>query len=373
MSEYAARALRANVAMQREFARRDGAYRRDGLLGRLGFASHLWPFARAFVATLDLAGIDPELRPGFDAEGEIARHVGVFERFWEEPAGRPGAYASDPPWLWFGHDRYHDDNAWVALALIQLTRMSGATDHLARVQQLWQFAVAGWDRSPSSEPGGVFWVEQGRGIGRKNHDRNAVSNAPNAEVGLHLAELGVGIGDAPAGPVQMFEWVAAHLDAGGDGDGLYRDKICGDGSLDVKLWSYNQGSMLGAAALLARRASASGEASGGPLDAARWLGRAEEIARRALRKYAGDAAFRDRPEFMAIMFRNLLLLESFAGEDLGTVAAMRAYADVAWERYRDGSDRFAFPGQPTTLLSQSGMVQILALLAWQPDAYRQLA
>ena len=82
---------------------------------------------------------------------------------------------------------------------------------------------------------------------------------------------------------------------------------------------------------------------------------------------------RDRPEFMAIMFRNLLILESLSADVLGTVAQMRAYADAAWERYRDGADRFQLPGQGCTLLSQSGMVQILALLAWAPQRYGLLA
>jgi len=31
--------------------------------------------------------------------------------------------------------------------------------------------------------------QQGVGVGRSNHDRNTVSNAPNAQLGLHLAEL----------------------------------------------------------------------------------------------------------------------------------------------------------------------------------------
>jgi hypothetical protein len=378
-ADYAERALRAHAAMRRFLARPDGAYRRDGRAGavpyRLGAIAHLWPSARALVSTLDVAGIEPALRPDFDAHAEIAHHLAAVERYWDEPSGRPPGYASDPSDSRFGGDRYHDDNAWVGLALIQLERLRRAglavppapgTGALARAEQIWRFAVAGWDRSPSPRPGGVFWVEQGRGLGTRNHDRNAVSSAPNAEVGLHLAELGIPIADAAVGPEQMFSWVARHLDAGGDGNGPFRDKIRGDGSVDTRLWSYNQGSMAGVATLFARRAAAAGDAD----RAAAWSDRAEAIAGRALQAYAGAAAFHDPPEFMAILFRNLLPLDSIRGR---TGAFMRAYADVAWDRWRDGSDRFRIPGRGFTLLGQSAMVQILALLAWEPDRHVLLA
>ena len=119
---YAARAQRAYAAMQRRFALRDGLYRRDGLLHPPGAASHLWPFARAFVATLDLAGVSAELLDGFDADAAIAQRLRALERYWDPGGDRP-AYSSDVLGTRFGGDRYYDDNAWVGLALVQLERM----------------------------------------------------------------------------------------------------------------------------------------------------------------------------------------------------------------------------------------------------------
>ncbi len=181
--------------------------------------------------------------------------------------------------------------------------MRPGAGRLDRATDLFRFAVAGWDRRPNvSSPGGVFWVEQDRGAGARNHCRNTVSNAPNAELGLHLAEL---IGD-PAGAQgsigaeDMYEWVNAALDAGEDREhpatGPFWDKLRNDDTLDRTVWSYNQGSMVGANVLLARRL---GTETG-------YLDRAESIARKALRHFDGRGYESRLPAFNAIFFRNLL-------------------------------------------------------------------
>jgi Glycosyl hydrolase family 76 len=358
--------------MQSRFYTRHGLYRRDGLVHRPRSAAHLWPFVRAFVATLDLAGVNEVPVNGFDADAAIAARLATLERYWD-PAGPGYAYSSDIVRTRSPADRYYDDNAWVGLALIQLERMRPGGGRLERAADLFRFAVAGWDRRTNvPSPGGVFWVEQGRGAGVRNHDRNTVSNAPNAELGLHLAELtGLSAG-APdsVGPEEMYGWVNTTLDAGLDDNspaaGLFWDKLLGDDTLDQALRSYNQGSMVGANVLLARRG---GEAQ------ARYLARAEAIARAALRHYGGRYE-EQPPAFNAIFFRNLLLLHA-ATDDLNLRTqirqAMQGYADGAWSERRDRRDRFHFSRAGVTLLDQSAMVQVLALLAWNPGDYRRLA
>jgi hypothetical protein len=369
---YAGRAARAYAAMQSRFCTSGGLYRRDGLLHRPGTAAHLWPFARALVATLDLAGVREDLVERFDADASIAERLETLERYWD-PAGDAPAYSSDVLGTRLGRDRYYDDNAWVGLALVQLERMRPGAGRLDRAGDLFRFAVAGWDRRPDvPSPGGVFWVEQDRGAGTRNHDRNTVSNAPNAELGLHLAELtGAPVGaQGLVGAEEMYRWVNATLDASRDGavpaTGLFWDKLRSDDTLDATLWSYNQGSMIGANVLLDRRA-------GGPR--ADYLARAEAITRRALRHFAGGGYERQPPAFNAIFFRNLLLLHAATGDaGLRTeiVQTMRAYTDRAWSERRDRYDCFHF-SRGVTLLTQSAMVQLLALLAWDPGAYRKLA
>ena len=359
--------------MQSRFRRRDGLYRRDGPLHLPRTAAHLWPFVRALVATLDLAGVAGDLGAPFDADAEIADRLRTLERYWD-PRGDAPAYSSDVLGSRLGGDRYYDDNAWVGLALVQLERMRPGSSHLERAGDLFRFAAGGWDQRPDvPSPGGVFWVEQGRGVGTRNHDRNVVSNAPNAELGLHLTELtGVSF-DAPGaiGPERMYGWATATLDASGDGPdratGLFWDKLRGDGTIDRMFWSYNQGSMVGANVLLHRRS---------PSARAGYLQRAEAIAHKALRHYASIGYERQPPAFNAIFFRNLLLLHAVTRDARlreEIIAALRGYADGAWSERRDRRDRFHFSNRGVTLLDQSAMVQVFALLAWDPGAYRQLA
>jgi hypothetical protein len=371
---YAARAEQAYVAMQRQFWTGDGLYRRDGRLHWPGAAAHLWPFARALVATLDLAGVSADLVKGFDADAAIGQHLQALERYWD-PTGDAPAYSSDILGTRLRGERYYDDNAWVGLALVQLERLRPGAGSLERAADLLRFAVAGWDRRQNvPSPGGVFWVEQGRGLGASNHDRNTVSNAPNAELGLHLAELtgsATGAGSAGGvGPEDMYAWVNATLDSSARGaapaTGLFWDKLRGDHTVDKLFWTYNQGSMIGANVLLWRAAGANAKA--------RYLARAEAIAGKALRHYAG-ALEGQPPAFNAIFFRNLLVLYAATG-DTGLraqiIETMCGYADRAWADRRDRRDRFHFPGAGATLLGQSAMVQVLALLAWAPEQYGRL-
>lgn len=376
-SGYAARAARAYAAMQARYRMRSGLYRRAEAVFLPGKVAHVWPFARAMVATLDLAGVEPALIESvlddFDADAAIADRLAALERYWDAQSAPP-AYSSDPVPTRLGGDRYYDDNAWAGLALVQLERMRPGSGRLDRAVEVFQFAVSGWDtREDVPSPGGVFWVEQGQGQGSRNHDRNAVSNAPNAELGLHLAELmgGLGLEPGSVGPEDMYAWVAASLGADSVedttmGTGLFWDKIRGDNTIDRTLWSYNQGSMIGAGVLIARR-------GGEPADG--HLARAEAIARKALAHYAKVGYDTQPPSFNAIFFRNLLLLhDATADEELreDILGAMRGYADWAWNERRDRRDGFWISHQDG-LLDQSAMVQVLALLAWDPREYGRLA
>jgi Glycosyl hydrolase family 76 len=374
---HAARAVRAYAAMRRHFLRRDGLYRRDGRPRLPGTAAHLWPTARAFVAAVDLLGLRPDLLLGFDAESAVAAHLRALEAYWDDSGGEP-AYASDVIGSRLGGDRYYDDNAWVGLGLVQLERLRPGRGHAERARSLFRFAAGGWDARPEApSPGGVFWVEQNppaRGAGTRNHDRNVVSNAPNAQLGLHLAELAAATGRAGGAEFRaraqdMYAWVNVTLDAGRDPDapatGLFFDKLRGDGTIDETLWTYNQGSMIGANVLLARQ----------PDQGVPYLARAEAIAAKALRHYSGS--YESRPAaFNAILFRNLLGLHSVTADDglrRRIRDAMSGYAGAAWATRRDRHDRFHFARGGRTLLDQSAMVQVYALLAWDPGDYGALA
>jgi Glycosyl hydrolase family 76 len=354
----AERAMRAYEAMRDRWRLRPGLYRRDGRLPAPRFAAHLWPFSQALIATILIAGIGDELTPAFAGQDAIAVNLAGLERYRRRDR-LPPAYSSDVAGSRLGGDRYYDDNAWVGLALVLLERVRPGWSRVDRALATYEFALSGWNECG----GGVFWVEQGRGAGRRNHDRNLVSTASSAQLGLHLGELGelgeLGIqkrsADALIGPEQMYAWVLATLDESLDapepGTGLFWDKIRGDGSTDRMQWSYNQGTMVGLNVVLAR---APGVAR---VD---YLGRAEAIARKALGRLTLAS---QPPAFNAIFFRNLLSLHAAS-----TDAWLRDEIVSALRHYTEGvsSKRRA------TLLDESAIVQLLALLAWEPGTYGKL-
>lgn len=338
--------------------------RRDGLWHPPGTVAHLWPFARALVATLDVAGI-PATHTGERAAEHgplIARRLAALERYWDPDNA---AYASDPPGTRLGGDIYYDDNAWVGLALVQLERLAPGTGRLDRAAQIAAFARGGWDRDLAApHPGGVFWVRQGGGLGARNHDRNTVSTAPHAQLALHLDVLGAAPGSGEPTAAQMCAWVEGALDAGGDGAGLYWDNIRGDHTIDRATWSYNQGSMLGLNALLAAR---------GDPDAPERLRRAQTIATRALDHYAQTGYAGEPPAFVAIFVRNLLTLHAAGASEVlraRIAATLRERADALWASARDG---LAGPQRRPTLLDQSALASLQALAAWDPSDYAKLA
>jgi Glycosyl hydrolase family 76 len=364
------RALHAYAAMRARWQMSSGLYRRHGQIPISRSAAHLWPFSQAFVATLLLAGIDPRLTADFDSEATIAADLAALEHYWR-PDQTPPAYGSDIRGSRAGGDRYYDDNAWIGLALVLLERLRPGSGQLDRALQLYQFALSGWDARGGADAGGVFWVEQGRGVGRRNHDRNLVSTGPNAQLGLELAELGrlPGMAAGTISPTQMYAWVLATLDEsrGGarPGTGPFWDKVRGDGSIDRSQWSYNQGTMVGLNVLLARTPRGSGTDN---------LGRAEAIARRSLEARPRDPLAPQPPAFDAIFFRNLLALHAATGdarlrEEIHT--SVRSYAQATSARLLH-ADRSRRARMRASLLDESAIVQLLALLAWDPRQYDRL-
>jgi rhamnogalacturonyl hydrolase YesR len=292
--------------------------------------------------------------------------LAALEHYWDSTPDRgPAHYASYvvPP-LGQGGDAFYDDNEWDALGKLQWYRQTGDKASLRRAKQIFNLVVYGWDDDATHpHPGGVFWTQA-----PWSQDRNTVSNGPGAEVGLHLYEI-TGQGRYLTWAKRMIDWVDAGLLS--PDNGLYWDNIHLDGSIDKTQWSYNQGVMLGAKALLHR---ATGDAAA--------LAEAKGVADAALAFYGagmndGRTRYFSQPaRFNAIFFANLLLLSSIA-PDPRYLAAMNTYEAQARELYLDtGTGLFHFPdsenSNAVTLLEQSAMVRIQAMQAWDPADWGKL-
>ena len=351
------RAVRAAAAFQRAYAVPDA--QRPGerlLIGQGNPYSYLWPLSQALLAMLALAGM-PEIGARYLAE--VQAYLRALAIYWH-PGWTPPAYASyPPPPNGGGGDVYYDDNAWVAVPLIQYARLSGDPAGLVAARAVFTFLLTGWDNDlEHPAPGGVFWVDAAW-----NRSRNTVSTAPSALAGLHLYELTRDTRYADWA-VAMVSWLNRYLRSP---EGLYWDHLRLDGGIDRGIFAYNQGAMIGADLMLER-------VTGDRV----WAEEARRTADAMLRLYAAEGLASQVPYFTALFTRYLLLLWLRTG-DARYRRFVEDYAAWAWTEQRDPETdlfRFTFQDHPSGIeqatLWQAGMVQVNALLTWPPERLRLL-
>ena len=312
----AKRARLAYGSMERIYLdRRSGDFRQTPH-GRPG--SHAWPFSQALAATIEVARV----RGAASAAG---RAVPPRLRKLDDRFRTHGVYAAAP-----GSAVYYDDNEWIAQDLLDWNDLRSSPSAKRKAAQIFRAVTRAWDGSTRKTcPGGVQWTNA-----RGNDDRNTVSTANGAVVGLRLYLL-TGRSSYLRWSKRMVGWVERCLH---DPDGLYADHVSGDGRTDRTEWSYNQGSMLAAYRLLYR-------ATGDRAD----LARAEAIADASLSRFRGRWS-REPAAFGTIFFRRLLELAA-VDRRADYVAAARRYAAHLWTKPRH------------QLFQQAAVVQMYAALA----------
>jgi hypothetical protein len=345
------RALVAFQAMQKAYyVKGRGLYKGEPY-------SYLWPFSQAFAATVSMAAI-PHL--GVSLTRELhARLVGLHDYLDSSNSGAPaGTFTSTlpgfdgaaaPP-LGPGGAKYYDDNDWVGIELARLYELSRSPSLLAGAETIMAFEMAGWQTSPELGcAGGLPFSNTA-----ENSQRNTVSTAPAAELGAQLYRITHNVSYLQFAQM-AYEWVRECLL---QPSGLYADHVSRKGVVEPMLWSYNQGTMIGAGALLylATRNGA-------------YLNQARQTAGAALAYFTPERLGSEIPFFPSIYFRNLLYLDSLTHEAPGPKIA-QAYVDYAWQHLRLKSDLFVSGAPPSAqLLVQAAIVQIYALLSSPAKSY----
>ncbi|MGM7722997.1 glycoside hydrolase family 76 protein [Metabacillus sp. Hm71] len=304
--------------------------------------SYVWPFSRAMAATIDMSQLD---KVGDTYKDDVQDRLQGVELYWNNETDPPGYDSYVRPPLGNGGDKFYDDNHWLALNFIKIYDTTGDEVALNRAKQLFDLAVYGWDTDPSHPcTGGVFWTQA-----PWSNDRNTISNAPAAEIGLLLYDI-TGEQYYLDWSKKMYDWVNSCMLAP---NGLYWDHIDLEGNINKRQWTYNQGVMIGASVLFYK---ATGDLT--------YLKRAEDIADKALEYYGGSRLYSDPPYFNAIFFKNLQLLESVNNNQTYR-KFMQAYADEMWKTVRDPETGLfkLDPNRSVSLLEQSAMVEIYANLA----------
>ena len=346
--------------------------------------SFLWPFTRALVGTLTLAGIPSRLVGGASYAGDAADRIAAVDEYWDSGSSGPGYDSYPPAPVGTGGDKYYDDQAWVGLAFAHYYEMTGTPSLLAGAERTFDFVYpGGWDGNGADfDPGGIYWAQQGVGIGTSNHDRATAANVPTAELGYDLAALDPARATGfQAGAASMYQWVNHYVynvpvnptDTAGPNpnyDPRRPPLVWGpvrDGHVEPSAWTYNQGAMVATNVFAYRR-------TGDP----RYLADAETLARTALSNFSESYYVSQPAAFNAIYFRGLLQLYSVTPDTSlrdEILQEARQYADDAWTNYRDAQGLFHFPhsaGTRAQLLDQGAMLQLFSALGWDPADYPKL-
>ena len=345
------RALRAYEAMQRYYY-----VPGSGLYAGEPF-SYLWPFSQALAATVSMSNV---AHLPVSLAGELrARLIGLRNYLDVNNAGAPeGVYTSTlaafdgtvaPP-TGPGGAKYYDDNDWVGIELARIYKQTHNAGALGYAQGIMAFEIAGFSSDPTLAcPGGIPFSND-----IENLERNTVTTAPAAELAAQLYKITGNVRYLQFAE-QAYNWVRACLL---QPSGMYADHIRPHGVVDQTLWSYNQGTMIGAGTLLYQVTGNSG-----------YLFQARQTAAAALAYFTPQRLGEENPFFPSVYLRNLMYLDSVTHDPPGPKLA-QSYADYSWQHLRLSNDVFV-AGSPASsqLLYQAAIVQIYALLSSSPSTY----
>jgi Glycosyl hydrolase family 76 len=268
---------------------------------------------------------------------DIARALGRYDtsRGWT---------ATPRPHLW--RVVYHDDNAWLGLALTQGLLLTGDPRLAAPAERALDVARRGEDPA-----GGIRWSE-------RTTSRHACTSGPTALLALRLAQA---TGRAPSrDTAALVDRQLGFLDTAlARPDGLVADHLAG-GSLHRHAWSYNQGAALGAHRL-----------AGELLGRAAGAGRSLALARAAVRRWTGERLWQEPPAFVAVLARQLLALDAARGTEEFTPWVDGWLGRVATAGLEPGTDLVGAGGigryGDSRVIDQAAVVQVAAVRAVPPE------
>jgi hypothetical protein len=304
----------------------------------------LWPFTGAWAATCALAALPGQERANASLPGCVSG-LGAYHRDRRSALTGRGPIGFESAAVFphgTGGDVYYDDNAWLGLALCRHDALI-ADDRVCELsRRVLRFILEGWSSDQEwDHPGGIRWK-----VPVSSTSRNTCSNAPAAELAALIA-MRDHDGTALDWSKRIYLWV--HETLLGE-DGLYLDRIDPNGHRDPTVWSYNQGTMIGAGVLLHR-------ATGVP----DYLSQARLTARSAVAQFRLDRLVDQDAAFNTVFFRNLLLLDEVEPDPAYRTLAQE-YADRMWESRRD-PELGLFSGGSSFLNATAPLIEVYALLA----------
>ncbi|HEY7953281.1 MAG TPA: glycoside hydrolase family 76 protein [Solirubrobacteraceae bacterium] len=339
--------------------------------------SFLWPFSQTMAATVSLAYMPGESKTfahelrvrmyGLQRYLQTPSASSASESSTSEPSASEPSASETParpalpsfagsvaPPLGPGGTSYYDDNEWVGIELARMYELTHEAFALEQAKQIMAFVMSAWKTTgvngkPLACPGGVPFSNS-----PSNNTRNTVTDGPGAELGVQLYRI-----THEAQYLQFaqaaYAWVRQCLL---NREGLYADHIQNNGEVEPMVWSYNQGSMMGAGALLYQ---VTGNGA--------YLYEARQTAKAALAHFTLEKLELENPFFVVVYYRNLAYLDSITHDPPG-LKSVQSYVNYAWQNLRLENNLFV-SGSPSTstLLGQAAMVQLYALLCIPASSY----
>jgi hypothetical protein len=319
--------------------------------------SFLWPFSQAIAATVSVAHIRGQQSKAKLATGMQMRGLQKYLST-TPPAAITSTlslqslphYAATIASAGAGATTYYDDNDWVGIEMARLNELTHSEAALSLAEQILAFEEAGWESDAHAVcPGGIPHSDE-----ESDDDRSTISTAPAAELAVQLYRITRNwtyLQFAEA----AYNWVRQCLLTP---SGLYADHIEGNGELDPELWSYTQGVMIGAGALLYQVTGNGG-----------YLQQASATAEASLPANPLEILGAENPFFASVYLRNLIYLDSILRNPTGLAIAQQ-YVNWSWDTLHESNGLFySAEGGRTTLLEQSAVAQVYALIATSPATY----
>jgi glycosyl hydrolase family 76 len=302
-----------------------------------------WPYGQVMTAALDQAKLSGDYT-------DFDQLVKGLERY----AHPGGGYSPSPGRFGFHGNRFMDDNAWLGLTFVQAAQQVPDAGYLEKAESVAEFL-----RSSQEADGGIVWEE-----GNANPSYNTATFGPSIELSLRLYKL--------TGDDKHLKFAHRLTDIMDDklrrADGLYADNLdLKSGRIEPTLWSYNQGTPVGAHLLWY---DITGDST--------HLEKAQQTSHAALEHFGEEGIWKQPPAFNAIFFRNLLRLEDPLVEEAFDGYLSRAWSESLnpetglFNRAGHGMGSYEGHGDVSTL-DQAALIQLNALQSWPVEARSQIA
>lgn len=311
----------------------------QGQLGPSFTPADAWPYACGLDALEEVAA----LPVGKGLLTQVQTLVQNLGQYWDAAASVP-AYAPTPgsgP----NTNTFFDDNDWSGLDLVQAYRLTGDPQDLTQAEAVFRDEESGWDNTA----GGIFWNDQ-------RQYRNTPANAPAAELGAELYRL-TGQATYLSWAEKIYAWEVQNLV--NPASGAVYDGIQASGAEVHDLWTYNQGTVIGASVLLYKITHQKA-----------YLTQAEAtFAFTDQQMVQTGGVLVAQPDFNGILADNLVLLYS-VDPDPAIAALLNRNAQAAWTLARNTTTGLVganWEGPPptgsVTLLTESGAIRLFAAAA----------